>query len=135
MELSLKAIEDAGGFAPAQPEKREITWQVTKDGQMQEFTATAYIRKKSFATVSMESQALNAKADVVAARIASSIVDANNNPVFTVQDISGTAERGPMCESLTLALLAAIAEVNGYATKAEENAEKNLPPPMNSGAN
>ncbi|MCB5226200.1 phage tail assembly chaperone family protein, TAC [Alishewanella sp. 16-MA] len=125
MELSLKVIEDAGGFAPAQPEMREINWQVTQNGKLQEYSATAYIRKKSFATVSMESQAANARSDVVAARIASSVVDANNKPVFTVQDITGSDVRGPMCESLTLALLSAIADVNGYISKAEDEAEKN----------
>lgn len=127
MELSLKTIEDAGGFAPAHPEPREITWSTTQNGVIKEHTATAYIRKKSFNTVTIESRAAHAKSDVVAARIASSVVNEKNQPIFTVQDIVGTEERGPMCESLTLALLGAIADVNGYTTKTEEEeqAEKN----------
>ena len=135
MELTLQSIQESGGFAPARPEQREITWLGVKDGKPLECTATVYIRKKSFNTVSIESQAFNAKADVVAARIAASVVDAKGKPIFTVDDITGTDERGPMCESLSMALLGAIADVNGYSKAAEEDAGKNLPTPMNSGAN
>lgn len=124
MELSISSIQEAGGFAPARPEKREVTWHVVKDGEPVEYTATVYIRKKSFNTVSIESQAFNARADIVAARIASSVVDSKGKPIFTTEDITGTEERGPLCESLALALLGAIAEVNGLS-KPAEGAEKN----------
>lgn len=134
MELTLQSIQESGGFAPARPEQREVTWLGVKDGKPLECTATVYIRKKSFNTVSIESQAFNAKADVVAARIAASVVNANGKPIFTIDDIIGTDERGPMCESLSMALLGAIADVNGYGKTAEEEAGKNLPTPMTSGA-
>lgn len=124
MELSISSIQEAGGFAPARPEKREVSWNVVKDGEPVEYTATVYIRKKSFNTVSIESQAFNARADIVAARIASSVVDSKGKTIFTTDDITGTEERGPLCESLALALLGAIAEVNGL-NKPVEGAEKN----------
>ncbi|MEN3158296.1 phage tail assembly chaperone family protein, TAC [Alkalimonas sp. NCh-2] len=129
MEFSMQALEEAGAFMPARPEKREIEWFVMKeDGSKKDFKATIYVRKLSFATLSAESMSMNYRDNVIAARIAASVVDAKGKPVFTADDLIGNEERGPICESLGLALLKAVAEVNNL-----KGEEKNSQPPMKSG--
>lgn len=127
MELTLQTLQEAGAFTPAQPVKQEISW-VNDKGET--VTCDTYIRLKSYATVIDESTLHHQGTEAVAARIASCIVDKDNKQVFTVKDIIGTAERGPICSGLTMALLGAIASVNGIGELADP---KPLPPTTNSG--
>lgn len=128
MELSIAALEELGAFAPARPEKREIEWVTTTAGETKKHKATVYVRKLSFATLTTESMSPNYRDNVVAARIAASIVDASNKPIFTAADLIGNGERGPICESLGLALMAVVSDVNDMGAE-----PKNLPPPNPSG--
>ncbi|WP_423186775.1 phage tail assembly chaperone family protein, TAC [Alishewanella sp. d11] len=124
MELSIAALEELGAFAPARPEKREIEW--TSDSKTHK--AIVYVRKLSFATLSTETMTPNFRDNVMAARIAASIVDKDNKPIFSAADLVGNETRGPICQSLGMALLAAVAEVNNLAGEI-----KNSPPPNPSG--
>ena len=117
MELSIATLEELGAFAPARPEKREIVWHTKKDGETVKHTANVYVRKLSFATLSTESVSPNYRDNVLAARIAASIVDSNGKPVFTAADLVGNETRGPICESLGMALLAVVAETNAVRTR------------------
>lgn len=110
MELSIKSLESSGAFAGA-PVKREIKWAM----KGKEHKADVHVRRLSYASAVIDLLAYNKAIDGVAARIATSIVDAKGEPVFTVADITGeaNAERGPLDAGLTKALLAVIAEVNG----------------------
>jgi len=128
MELSIAALEEIEAFAPARPEKREIEWTVKKNGKVKQHKAIVYVRRLSFATLSSETMTPNLRDNVMAARIASSIVDKNNKPIFTAADLAGNDSRGPICESLGLALLAVVAEVNDLGGEI-----KNSPPPNPSG--
>lgn len=108
MILTKQHAIDNGGFVSAQPVKKEITW-FAPSGQQ---TATVFVRLKSYQSVMAEIQNGNS-GNAAAARIASSIVDEDGNPIFTVEDVAGNSEHGPMSESLTIALLTAISEANG----------------------
>jgi len=128
MELSLNSLKDAGAFAGA-PVEKEIKW--TQDDK--ELCVTAYIRRDSYRSTVASVMARGD--DAIAGRIASCICDKNGSPVFSVSDITGTAviydndsddekkrkkeivERGPISNALTIALLTAIAEVNGISDK------------------
>ncbi len=108
MILTKQHAIDNGGFVSTTPVKKEINWQSAAGEQ----TATVFVRLKSYQSVMAEIQS-GASGNGAAARIASSIVDETNQPIFTVEDIVGNAEHGPMSESLTVALLTAISEANG----------------------
>lgn len=109
MELTLESLRDLGGFTGA-PVEREIKW--VSGGE--ERVATVYVRPMSYLTAVADAYAVTFKGDVGAGRIAASICDKDGNPVFTPGDITGEAnpERGPLNESLSLALFGAISEVN-----------------------
>lgn len=128
MELSIAALEELGAFAPAQPEKREIEWSTAVDGKVKKHKAIVYVRRLSFATLSSETMTPNFRDNVMAARIAASVVDKHNKPIFTAADLVGNETRGPICQSLGMALLAVVAEVNDLAGEV-----KNSPPPNPSG--
>ncbi len=108
MILTKQHAMDNGGFVSAVPVKKEIQW-FTPAGQQ---TATVYVRLKSYQSVMAEIQN-GSTGNAAAARIASSIVDDKGQPIFTVEDIAGNDQHGPMSESLTIALLTAISEANG----------------------
>lgn len=110
MTLSLDSLKEQGAFTGA-PVEKEITW--TSGGG--EHTATVFVRKLSYAAAVSD---ITSK-DAIAGRIASSIVDENGKPIFTVADVTGEAdpERGPLCRDLTLELLRVIGEVNGFSEK------------------
>lgn len=109
MQLSIESLKAAGSFT-GRPVEREITW---KQGD-QELTATVYVRPLSYRSAVADLSAMVGKHDAVAARIAACICDADGNPVFTPDDITGDADpdRGPLDGALTMALLSVIAEVN-----------------------
>jgi hypothetical protein len=110
VSLSLDSLKQAGAFTGA-PVEKEITW--TSGGG--EHTAAVYVCRLSYAAAVSD---ITSK-DAIAGRIASSIVDENGKPVFTVADVTGEAdpERGPLCRDLTLELLRVIGEVNGFSEK------------------
>ena len=109
MELNINDLKDAGAFAGA-PVEKEIEWK--QDGKI--LKVTTYIRKLSYKSAVADMKLL-AAGDIVAGRIATCICDKEGKAVFTVGDITGEAdpERGPLDHNLTVALLNAIAEVNG----------------------
>ncbi|WP_158138653.1 phage tail assembly chaperone family protein, TAC [Vibrio metschnikovii] len=115
-QLSIDMLKNAGAFAPAKPERREIKW-ITDDKKLHE--AVVYIRKKSFITLIEESQSGTDSVFVMASRISSSVVDEYGSPIFKVEDIVGNEEHGPICDSLAMALLNAIYDVNGLGNKAD----------------
>ncbi len=96
------------------PVEKEITWH----NGTGEHTATVFVKPLSYDEAIAQIDAYNNESDnkqAIAERIASSIVDENSEPVFTVGDIDGSAdpERGAICSGLTMSLLGAIGEVNG----------------------
>lgn len=115
-QLSIEMLKQSGAFAPAKPERREIKW-LTDSGDLCE--AVVHVRKKSFITLIEESRTANDSALTMAARITSSIVDESGKPIFKMEDILGNEDHGPICESLSMALLSAIYEVNGIGEKAD----------------
>jgi len=115
--LNRDLLISSGSYAKLLPESREINWFVANDdGTEKEFSAVIYVRKKSFATISAEAK-FSANDSQLAARIVSSIVDDDGQPIFTIDDIMGSDDHGPICESLGMALLAAIWDVNGMGKK------------------
>lgn len=109
MSLTLDSLKEMGAFTGA-PVEKEIKW---SQGE-QEFDAVVFVRPFSYKTAISDLTAHREKTDAVAGRIAASICDASGNPIFTPDDITGDAdpERGALDGNLTMALLAAISEVN-----------------------
>src|SRR5690625_7329425 len=110
MTLSLDVLNEMGVYSGA-PIKKEIT--CTQDGK--EHKATVYVRRLSYDAAMSDINSIDSKSNMVAGRIASSIVDKDGNPVFAIGDITGEAdpERGALCYSLTMELLRVIGEVSG----------------------
>ena len=109
--LNLKNLGEMGAFTGA-PIAKEITW-IGADEQ--EYSGTVYVRKLSYHSMVEDIKASANKAELTAGRIAACICDEEGKPIFTVHDITGESdpERGPLDSKLAMALLAAIAEVNG----------------------
>lgn len=107
--LSLEMLQNLGAFTGA-PVAKEITWTDLNTGSTAE--ATVYVRQASYETVTEQWKASNEQKDGTAARIANMIVDEAGKPIFTIETIKGDGERGALSESLTVALLNAIGEVN-----------------------
>jgi len=109
MKLTLESLKSVGAFT-GRPVEKEIKWSQGED----EYIATVFIRPLGYQAAVSDVTALNGKHDNLAGRIAASVCDEEGNPVFTVGDITGTAdpERGALDGRLTVALLAAIFEVN-----------------------
>ncbi len=91
-QLTVDMLKEAGAFAPAKPERKEIKW-LTDSGALCE--AVVHVRKKSFITLIEESRTANDSALTMAARITSSIVDENGKSVFKMEDVLGNEEHGP----------------------------------------
>lgn len=109
MKLSIKNLAEVGAFTGA-PVEKTVTW---KQGG-EEFSATVHVRLLGYQSAVSDLIAVAGKHDGVAGRIASCICDEHGQPIFTVGDITGDADpsRGALDGNLTLALLAAIGEVN-----------------------
>lgn len=107
--LSIESLQQQGAFTGA-PVPKEITWKIGD----QEHTATVYVRRLSYLAAVNDVRASQGKVDGIAGRIAATICDEQGKPVFRPEDITGEAnpERGALHRNLTLALLAAIGEVN-----------------------
>lgn len=119
--LTRESLQSQGAFT-GRPVEKEVTYTgIDENGNPAEFTGTVYVRQASYKTVTEQWKAVNDEQDGTAARIVNMIVDENNRPIFTVEDITGDgAEKGPLSESLTIALLNAIGEVNKVVVKADE---------------
>lgn len=113
MALNLKDLVAQGAFVSAsQPTvKREITWHNT-DGEEQK--ADIWVRLASYHTITNTWKAAEGNQEHLAARIATMVCDEEGAPIFTTADILGTADasRGPICDTLFLALISAVNEVN-----------------------
>jgi spore maturation protein SpmB len=109
MKLTLDSLKSVGAFT-GRPVEKEIQW---TQGE-QELKATVFIRPLGYQAAISDVTALNGKHDSLAGRIAASVCDETGAAVFTVGDITGDAdpERGALDGRLTVALLAAIFEVN-----------------------
>ncbi|MGI2095456.1 phage tail assembly chaperone family protein, TAC [Shewanella glacialipiscicola] len=129
MELSVASLIQSGSYSPAKPERREISW-VNPNGET--CTAAVFIRKKSFATACIESNHYSSGIGSLTSRIVSSVVDEGGKNLFEIDDIMGNDAHGPICDSLGMALIGAINEVNGFGLKPDPKA---LPPTTNSGVN
>lgn len=131
MTLNLKDLVENGAFvSAAEPQvKREISWHNT-DGVEQ--SAEVYVRKASYHTITQTWKAAEGNQEHLAARIATMICDEAGAPVFTTSDVLGTADpsRGPICDTLFLALITAVNEVNGLAPGAAKTS-----PQKTSGSN
>lgn len=127
MELSVASLIQSGSYSPAKPELREISW-INPNGET--CIASVFIRKKSFATANIEANNYHSGIDSLTSRIVSSIVDESGKPLFEIDDILGNDAHGPICDSLGMALIGAINEVNGLGLKPDPKA---LPPTTNSG--
>jgi hypothetical protein len=118
-QLNLDEIRGGGGFTPVTLVHKAIEWNGKK--------FDVWVKPASYARV-IHSLVYTDDLERNARTIAEAIRDEDGDAIFTAADITGEAdpERGALCEDLTLALLAAIGEVN---------AEKktSLPPTMNSG--
>lgn len=130
MKLSLSEISSRGGFS-GPPVKREIGW--ARDGETVVFDV--YVKRMAYQSAVSDVIAIQAGGDIAAHRIATSIVDENGAPVFSVSDITGVldtgepvmtenetgemVERGALDGELAIALLAVIAEVNGLGKHRE----------------
>lgn len=124
MSLSIDSLASQGAFAPSEIAEEQVTF----NNGTEDVTLTAYIRPLSYRTALSELSAARESQDALAARIASSVCDADGKPVFTIGDITGDAdpERGPLNNELTMALLEAIGRVSGLGkTTARSPKKKN----------
>ena len=113
MGLNLKDLVAQGAFVSASEPtvKREITWHNT-DGEEQK--ADVWVRLASYHTITNTWKAAEGNQEHLAARIATMICDEDGAPIFTTADVLGTADpsRGPICDTLFLALISAVNEAN-----------------------
>lgn len=109
MQLTIESLKEKGAFTGA-PVEKEVSW---KQGE-QEFTSTVFVRPLAYQSAVNDVLAGRNKGDAVAGRIAACICDAEGHPVFSIGDITGTAdpERGALDGNLTMALLVVIGEVH-----------------------
>jgi hypothetical protein len=126
MALNLKDLVAQGAFVSAsEPHvKREIKWHNTEG---EELTADVWVRRASYHTITNTWKAAEGNQEHLAARIATMICDEEGGPIFTTGDVLGTADpsRGPICDTLFLALITAVNEVQSAKTN----------PPKTSGSN
>lgn len=111
--MNLKDLVEQGAFISAVEPfvKREITWH-NVNGEEQK--ADIHVRLASYHTITNTWKAAEGNQEHLAARIATMVCDENGAPIFTTGDVLGTADpaRGPICDTLFLALITAVNEVN-----------------------
>lgn len=122
MKLTLDSLKSVGAFT-GRPVEKEIKWFQGEE----EFVGTVFIRPLGYQAAISDVTALNNKHDSLAGRIAASVCDENGTALFTVGDITGDAhpERGALDGRLTVALLAAIFEVNNLGKTPSSATSKN----------
>lgn len=113
MALNLKDLVAQGAFVSASEPtvKREIKWH-NVDGEEQK--ADIWVRLASYHTITNTWKAAEGNQEHLAARIATMVCDEEGAPIFTTADVLGTADpaRGPICDTLFLALITAVNEAN-----------------------
>jgi Phage tail assembly chaperone, TAC len=113
MSLNLKDLVASGAFiSAAEPfVKREIEW-LNTEGVAQK--ADVFVRLASYHTVTNTWKAAEGNQEHLAARVATMVCDAEGAPIFSTADLLGTADpaRGPICDTLFLALISAVNEAN-----------------------
>lgn len=111
--MNLQDLVAKGAFVSASEPtvKREITWTNTEG---EEQTADIWVRKASYHTITHAWKQAADNQEHLAARIATMVCDESGGPIFTTGDVLGTADpsRGPICDTLFLALITAVNEVN-----------------------
>lgn len=120
-QLTVQSLTESGSFA-GPPVKREIEWH-NSDGE--KFQADIWVRMASYHTITYSWKQAEASQEHLAARIVAMVCDETGAPVFTMSDILGTELRGPICDTLFLALITAVNDVNSGKPK----------PPTTSGSN
>lgn len=113
--LNLKDLVSQGAFVKEAFVKRQISWHNTEG---EEQTADVCIRLASYHTVTNTWKAAEGNQEHLAARIATMVCDEDGAPIFSTGDILGTADpsRGPICDTLFLALITAVNEANTAKT-------------------
>ena len=122
--LTLQSLKDAGAFAGA-PVKREIRYHGL-DGE--EVVADIWVRRASYHTITNTWKAAEGTQEHLAARIATMVCDEEGGPIFSMDDILGTTGiegRGDMCDTLFLALITAVNEVNSAKTIPQKTSGSN----------
>lgn len=109
MKLTLDNLKSVGAFT-GRPVEKEIQWSQGDE----EFKAVVFIRPTGYQTAVSDITSQGGAEENIAGRIAASVCDEHGVPVFAIGDITGAAdpERGALDGRLTVALLAAIFEVN-----------------------
>lgn len=121
--LSLDKLKELGSFSGA-PVEKEVTWK--QNGQ--EYKFTVFVRRLSYQEGKLEAEHYRKnKSDLMASRIASSILNEEGKPIFDIGDITGEndPERGPLNFSLTAALMNVINEVNNLGKTTSSQTKKN----------
>lgn len=117
MALNLKDLVAQGAFVSAKEPtvKREISWHNTEGVEQK---ADVWVRLASYHTVTNTWKAAEGNQEHLAARIATMVCDEDGAPIFSTGDILGTADpsRGPICDTLFLALITAVNEANTAKT-------------------
>lgn len=121
--LSLDKLKELGSFSGA-PVEKEVTWK--QNGE--EYKFTVFVRRLSYQEGKLEAEHYRKnKSDLMASRIASSILNEEGKPIFDIGDITGEndPERGPLNFSLTAALMNVINEVNNLGKATSSQTKKN----------
>ena len=121
--LTLQSLKDSGAFAGA-PVKREIRYQGL-DGE--EVVADIWVRRASYHTITNTWKAAEGNQEHLAARIATMVCDEEGGPILSTADVLGTADpaRGPICDTLFLALITAVNDVNSAKTIPQKTSGSN----------
>jgi hypothetical protein len=126
MGLNLKDLVAQGAFVSASEPtvKREIVWHNT-DGEPQK--ADIWVRLASYHTITNTWKAAEGNQEHLAARIATMVCDEEGAPIFTTADVLGTADpsRGPICDTLFLALISAVNEAQSAKTSPRKTSGSN----------
>ena len=126
MSLNLKDLVAQGAFVSAtEPHvKREIRYHGT-DGA--EVVCDVWVRRASYHTITNTWKAAEGNQEHLAARIATMICDEDGNPVLSTADVLGTADpaRGPICDTLFLALITAVNEVQSEKKSPQKTSGSN----------
>jgi hypothetical protein len=120
-QLTAQTLVESGSVA-GPPERRDIEWHNPEGEKLQ---AHVYVRKASYHTITYTWKQAEASQEHLAARIVAMTCDESGAPIFTMADILGNDLHGPICDTLFLALITAVNEVNSGKPK----------PPTTSGSN
>lgn len=124
--MNLQDLVAKGAFVSASEPtvQRQISW-VNTEGEDQ--TADIWVRKASYHTITNSWKQAEGNQEHLASRIATMVCKEDGTAIFTTGDVLGTSDpsRGAICETLFLALITAVNEVN--------SAKKS--PPKTSGSN